>query len=159
MKKALLCAFVCLLSLFCLYTPTYAETNDFYIIPKVEEDPSDMVERISNSWWKVRDQYDYEAYEMWWSQKNNRNLWQQMASWVMTRDTLIDYTVYALRFMSQISLIVWALMFIYNGYQYVAYGISWENPSSESIKHAVIWILIVIFSYALMRILTRAFLT
>ena len=136
-----------------------AESNDFYILPKNEKSPTEKVRNISNSWWNVWDQYDKEAYEMWWAKKNQHNLWMQMSSWIMNWNTIIDYFVYGLRFLSQIGLLIWSLMFVYSWYDYASSAIVWGEPSKDIVKEAMIWILIVIFSYAIMRILTTAFLT
>lgn len=84
----------------------------------------------------------------------------QIASWVMTRNTILDYGVLLLKFLSQAWLLLWALMFIYTWYQYIMSVITWDwEPWKDNIKYAIYWILIIIFSYAIMRILTRAFLT
>lgn len=142
------------------YAKTYAETNDFYILPETEEDPTVSVEKISNSGGNVWDTYDDEAYKLGGAETNQKNLGQQMASGIMTRDTLIDYVVYALRFMSQMGLIIGACMFIYSWYTYASHAIHGEPGNAKgAIPDAIIGICIIIFSYAIMKILTRAFLT
>lgn len=88
------------------------------------------------------------------------NTAEQIASGVMDRNTILDYGVYILKFLSQAWLLVGALMFIYTGYQYIMSVINWSGePSKKYIQQAIYGILIIIFSYAIMRILTRAFLT
>jgi len=42
----------------------------------------------------------------------------QLASGIMTRDTLLDYVVYFVRFLSQIGLVIGGIMIIYAGYAY-----------------------------------------
>jgi len=42
----------------------------------------------------------------------------QLASGIMTRNTLLDYTVYLVRFLSQVGLLIGGLMIIYAGYLY-----------------------------------------
>lgn len=84
----------------------------------------------------------------------------QVASGVMDWDTILDYGALVLVFLSQAGLLVWALMFIATGYQYVMSVITGDSePQSDHIKNAITGILVIIFSYAIMRILTRAFLT
>ena len=78
----------------------------------------------------------------------------------MTWNTILNYGVYILKFLSQAWLLVGALMFIYTGYKYIMSVITGDGePSKNNIKYAIYGILIIIFSYAIMRILTRAFLT
>jgi len=85
---------------------------------------------------------------------------EQIASGVMTWNTILNYGVYLLKFLSQAWLLVGALMFIYTGYKYIMSVITGDGePSKNNIKYAIYGILIIIFSYAIMRILTRAFLT
>jgi hypothetical protein len=83
----------------------------------------------------------------------------QVASGVMTWNTILDYGVYILRFLSQAWLLVGALMLIYTGYTYILSVINWESPDSKLVPNSIKWILVIIFSYAIIRILTRAFLT
>jgi hypothetical protein len=85
----------------------------------------------------------------------------QMASGIMTRDTLLDYVVYLVRFLSQIGIVIGVVMIIYAGYLYAT---SVFNPSGISkgksaITNAIIGVLVVAFSYAIMKLLTSAFLS
>lgn len=100
----------------------------------------------------VRDIYDDQA--------SGLNTAEQIASGVMTWNTILDYGVLLLKFLSQAGMLVWALMFIWTWYQYIMSVITWDwAPWNKNIKQAIYGILIIIFSYAIMRILTRAFLT
>lgn len=84
---------------------------------------------------------------------------EQIVSGIMTRDTILDYGVILLKFLSQAGLAVGALMFIYTGYKYIMSVITGDSePSKDLIKNAIIGILVIVFSYAIMRILTRTFL-
>jgi hypothetical protein len=99
-----------------------------------------------------------------WDIYNDQASWlntaEQIASGVMDRDTILDYGVYILQFLSQAWLLVGALMFIYTGYKYIMSVITGDwAPDKKLIQNAIYGILIIIFSYAIMRILTRAFLT
>lgn len=137
------------------------ESNNFTIIPESDGGvPDATIKRISNSGGHVRDQYDEEAYRIGGStDKNNNSLGKQISSWVATWDTIIDYLVYALRFLSQIAILAWALMFIYAGYKYVSSAISGSGwVSNDILLYAIGGMLVVIFSYAIMRILTNMFL-
>jgi hypothetical protein len=76
----------------------------------------------------------------------------------MNRNTLIDYFVYVVRFMSQMALLIGAVMVIYAGYSYAMASFGDETANgNNAIKNATIGIIIVIFAYAIIRILTIAF--
>ena len=80
-----------------------------------------------------------------------------MASGIMTWDTLLDYVVYVVKFLSQIGLLIGAIMIIYAGYMY-ATEIFGGKPSAgkEAIQNAIIGVLVISFSYAIMKLLTSA---
>lgn len=132
----------------------FAQSN-LEIVPQVDQstlwtintaiqDPNDT----RNVW----DIYDDQANEL--------NTAEQIASGVMTWNTILDYGVLLLKFLSQAWLLVGALMFIYTWYEYIMSVIKGDGePSKDNIKYAIYGILIIVFSYAIMRILTRAFLT
>jgi hypothetical protein len=84
-----------------------------------------------------------------------------MASWIMTRDTLLDYMVYLVKFLSQLWLLFWASMIIYAWYIYASSIFRWWDASKwkTAISRAIIWVVIITFSYAIMKLLTSAFLT
>jgi hypothetical protein len=79
----------------------------------------------------------------------------------MTWDTLLDYATYLVNFLSQVWLLIWWLMIVYAWYMYATTIFWWWDATkwNNAIKYAIMWILVVIFSYAIMRLLTRAFLT
>lgn len=104
----------------------------------------------------VRDNYNEIAS---WLAKSE-DISTQVASGVMDRDTILNYAVVLLKFLSQAGILIGALMCVWTWYKYIMAVITWDGePSKDTIKHAVYGILIIIFSYAIMRILTRAFLT
>jgi hypothetical protein len=125
------------------------------IVPKADQDLWEINTQIQESQWEhVRDTYNKKADEL----KND--VGTQIASGVMTRDTILNYGVVLLKFLSQAGILIGALMFIYTWYQYVMSVITGDwTPWNKNIKQAIYGILIIIFSYAIMRILTRAFLT
>ncbi len=128
--------------------------TDLEIVPKVDEwtlwSINTDIQKSDGE--HVRDTYNKKVESL--------STAEQIASGVMDRDTILDYGVYILRFLSQAGLLVGALMFIYTGYQYIMSVINWSGePSKKYIQQAIYGILVIIFSYAIMRILTRAFLT
>ena len=85
----------------------------------------------------------------------------QIASGIMTRDTLLDYIVYLVRFLSQIGILIGVIMIIYAGYLYASSIFNQSNMSKgkTALTNAIIGVLVVVFSYAIMKLLTSAFLS
>lgn len=153
MKKILLCLFVVIISLISI-----SYWDDFEIIPKSNSwgQVEKSVSEVGKDWWKVWQNYNDQAKKM----NSLDNVWDQIASGIMTWDTLIHYVIYLIRFISQIGLLAGWVMIIYAWYLY-ATTIFGGDPSKwkTALKDAIIWILIVSFSYAIMKLLTAAFLT
>ena len=128
------------------------------ILPKAESDLWAIHQSIINGSGKhVRDIYNEKANgELAGADKVD----EQLATWIMTRDTILDYAVLLLRFLSQVGLMIGGIMIVFTGYTYIMNVLSSEEtPKPELITRAITGILVIIFSYAIMRILTRAFLT
>jgi hypothetical protein len=132
-------------------------TNDFEIIPKATDQNAvnKAVETVGKDWGNVRDNYNQEAEKM------NGNVGDQIASGIMTRDTLLDYVVYLVRFLSQIGIVIGVVMIIYAGYLYASSVFSPSNMSKgkSALTNAIIGVLVIAFSYAIMKLLTSAFLS
>jgi hypothetical protein len=134
--KRLLLLFVSILTIFGV---TFAQKSQatLEIIPKWDN-PGQTVEEITSGWnvWKI-----YREKSQW-----SMSLWDQFATGVMTWDTILDYAVYIIKFLGQVALLVGAVMLIYFGYQKAL--AKWTN---SALLHVIIWILVVIFSYVIIR--------
>lgn len=110
-------------------------------------------------WWKVWDEYNKQAADY---QKEN-DLAAQMASGIFTWDTLLDYLAYLIKFLSEIGIFVGACFIVYAGYLYatsIFNSDSWAtSKGNTAIKNAIIGVLVITFSYAIMKAITAAFLT
>jgi len=148
-----------IIALMCLFTIilvpiTHAqgdlEVEWFNIMPELEEaEISQIDEKIKDiwsEWWEVNKKY-YEA-------SLDLTTSQQVAWWIMNRDTIMNYLVFIVQFLSQLWLVVWGLFIMYAWYKYIWSVFNWWKVPSETVKNAIVWILIVIFSYAIMKILT-----
>ena len=159
MKKSLIWIFITLLFGFNILLPVLAQTttNDFEIIPKTTDQNAvnKAVETVGKDWGNVRNNYNQEAEKM------NGNVGDQIASGIMTRDTLLDYVVYLVRFLSQIGIVIGVVMIIYAGYLYASSVFSPSNMSKgkAALTNAIIGVLVIAFSYAIMKLLTSAFLS
>jgi len=156
MKKLLLLGIVYGLLLWPIVS--FAQTpNDYEIIPKAtnQDTVNKAVVEVGASWGNVRDVYNQKASDM----KNS--VGDQIASGIMTRDTLLDYIVYLVRFLSQIGILIGVIMIIYAGYLYASSIFNQSNMSKgkTALTNAIIGVLVVVFSYAIMKLLTSAFLS
>ena len=126
----------------------------FNIMPEISaEDTKELNTTITDiwaEWWKVWDKYNTAANELWKNGKTD----SQVASWIMNWDTVMNYLVFIVQFLSQLGLVVWAAFIMYAGYKYIVILFEWWKVPSATVKNAIIWILVVIFSYAIMKILT-----
>lgn len=126
--------------------------DGFNIIPELEswevEEIWKNVEEIWKNPWKVWDKYNEIAAS------DDFTTSQQLSSWIMNRDTILNYLTFIIKFLSQLWLLVWTIFIMIAWYKYVVSLFNWWKVPSESVKNAIIWIIIVIFSYAIMRILT-----
>lgn len=161
MKKLLI--FVFLIISFC--SVIYAD--EFVIIPESWQwssksgwwytDPDEVAQQAVKevtqaSAWSLWSKYNEKAKEM------DDNIWAQIASWIMTWDTLLNYVIYIIKFLSQAWLVVWAASIIFWWYKYWLQVFTWNaQEGSRAIKFAIIWVLIIIFSYGIMKILLWMF--
>jgi hypothetical protein len=106
-------------------------------------------------WW---DEYNSGAVALEW-EAGKGWLATQLATGVMTWNTIMNYVVYLVKFLSQIGLVIWAVMMIYSWYIYATWVFTGNATKwNEAIKNAIIWILVIMFSYALIRMLNAMFL-
>lgn len=110
------------------------------------------IQKVKDPNWDFIDNYNKAAS---WA-----DLSTQMATGVMNRDTPISFLAYLVRVIMQIAMVIWALMIIYAGYIYASWVFSWNVTKwPTAIKSAIIWILIIAFSYLIIRILTAMFIS
>ena len=155
MKKASILAI--LLTLWCTVFQAFATSNYLHIIPKSEGwDTAEVVKAVAQWQWTVNERYNEQADKI----AKSGDIWKAWATWVINWDTLISYVVYLMRFINQIGLLIWGIMILYAGYQY-AWTIFkfWDaTKGKNAIKNATIWILVIVFSYAIWKWLESMFL-
>ena len=144
-------ALSCLSSFLLFQNTTYAQDVDWFkIIPEIKDAwaINTKIEEIWSKWWKVREKYTTAADQM--------EPEEQIVSWIMNWDTILNYLVFVVKFLSQLWLLVWTMFIMFAWYKYmVSVFADWKtNNASGMIKNAIIWVIIVIFSYAIMKTLT-----
>lgn len=157
MKKLILSSILFWLLILPIHSFAQGTSNDFEIIPKATSGAGveNAVNTVGSSGWDVWKNYNEQAKAMEWK------VGDQLASGIMTRDTLLEYIVYLVRFLSQIGIFIGVLMIIYAGYLYASSVFSPSNMSKgkSAITNAIIGVLVISFSYAIMKLLTSAFLS
>ena len=126
-----------------------AEENLSVINKVTDEEAEHVNRRIQFIWtkpWEVRTNI-HNAHE-------DLNFSERRAGWILEIDDIMNYMVRIVQFLSQLWLVVWTIFIMYAGYKYIISILNSEKTPSATVKNAIIWVLIVIFSYSIMRILT-----
>jgi len=100
-------------------------------------------------WGKVWEKYR-EA-----SENENLTLWDQLASGVMTWDTILDYAVYLVKFIWQLALLVWALGIIYYGYVKATEHL--KGSGGWKLGKVILGILVISFAYVIVKMIWSMF--
>lgn len=170
MKRVIFTWLIWLCSLISI--PVFAQQEDpaFELIPEATKDDigQDVKElgevKSSKNFSEI---YNKKARDLWsdwtWDLKEDCAwLGNQFASGIMNWDTILCLATQIVRFVSNMAMVVWALMIIYAWYIYAmsvfnsdAFGVS---KGHAAIKRATIWIVIVILSYAMINFVIEAFL-
>jgi hypothetical protein len=133
-----------------------------HIIPESETDNNydDKAASIVELIWdddgrSVNDRYNEQAKDI----LDDWDIWLAFETGVMNWDILLSYVAYVIRFINQLWILIWSIMILYAGYQY-ATSIFWWNVSNwkNAIKNAIIWIIVIVFSYAIWAWLEAMFL-
>ena len=126
------------------------EIDWFNIIPELTggqiNEVDNAIKKIWEEWWKVWENYNKTAESL--------TPEERIASWIMNRDTLMDYLVYLIEFLSQLGIVVWTAFIMIAWYKYMVSVFTWWQTPKSTLINAIVWVIIVIFSYAIMRILT-----
>jgi hypothetical protein len=140
---------------FYIFAVNEGTPNNLHIIPEASSDndyddkATMIVEYVWNGKekWNVIDRYNEYAKDI----ADDWDLWMAFKTWVMSRDTLLSYVVYLMRFLNQLGILIWAVMILYAWYQFAWTIFNYWTPSKgkTAIKNAIIWMLVIIFSYAI----------
>ena len=148
---------------YCLVTLSMsvsAQTDTaFELIPKAPNE--NYAEAVDDLWSNKKQDFwnKYQYFADSWS--NKKDVGSQLASGIMNRDTIFLLLARIATVLSNMALVIWSAMIIYAGYLYVVSVYAGDNASKANgaIKRAIIGIVVVVFSYAIIKILTSAFLS
>ena len=151
MKKVLLGLFV-LFASFTLLWGVLAQDKQLGIMEDLtESEVAEAEKAIEEIWaepWNAMNKYR-DIADGW-----NGRLWMQILTWIMNWNTIPNYLVFVVQFLSDLWLVVGVLFIMYAWYKYMISVINgWKVPN-ETVKNAIIWVVIVIFSYAILKTLT-----
>ena len=154
----------------CLTFPTFSQEgiekteNNLHIIPKWSDTNEEFVTSVmqevaGTKWenkWTLIDRYNEAAETI----DKSWDLWTAFQTWIMSRNSLLNYVVYLMRFINQLGLLIWSIMILYAGYQYAWTIFKFWDPTKgkNAIKNAIIWILVIVFSYGIWKALESMFL-
>lgn len=115
-------------------------------------------------WWGRAAEYVSQVAVPWQVIQEQKNLiknWismsDQFASWIFGWDTILDYCVYLIQFLWEVALLVWAVAIIYLWYKRITKNLFWEAP--KGLTMVVIWLLVVIFAYVIVKLIWAAFIS
>ncbi len=147
MKKILTVFTLMMIGMFSSFAS--AQQTDISIIPKWW-DVWNIVKWVSQ-WGKVWDNYRAVV------KSGNLSLWDQFASWILSWDSILDYLVFLVKFVGQVALLIGALAIIYLGYKRIIKNLKPE--SNNPIWKIVLWLLIIVFAYVIVKLIWSAFIS
>ena len=154
MKKILLTIklifFVIILSWINFVSTSYAASDDGWTL--IPEGSTSAAEAVSEA----------KPGEVWteYNKYASSKAWDAFASWVFSWNSVFDFFQKLAKTLSWIGLVIWAAMIVYAGYKYATWVFTWDAAKwwQDAVKWAIYWVLIVIFSYAIMKLLISTFL-
>lgn len=128
----------------------YVNAQNLSLITELSHEETEHTNRWINflglGWWEFRKNYLLAA--------GNLSFFERLASWILIRDDIPNVLVLVVQFLSQLGLVVWVIFIMYAWYKYMLSVFNWWKAPNSTIKNAVIWVIIVIFSYAILKTLT-----
>ena len=151
MKKQVLKVFTVILTIITIFlSQTNATEENLSIVPKLSEEEVGHTNRRINFLWSKW----WEFWKNYLLASDDLSFFERLASWILTRDDIPNLMILVVKFLSQLWLVVWVIFIMYAGYKYMISVFNWGKVPSSAIKDAIVWVIIVIFSYAIMRFLT-----
>lgn len=106
--------------------------------------------------WKVWDQYNEKLQTI---EKEPWYLWDSFTTGIFWWDSIFYFLKHLVSFLSQVWLVIWAVMIIYSWYKYTTWVFAWKSTTgNEPLKMAIFGVIIIIFSYAIMNLMINMFL-
>lgn len=100
-------------------------------------------------WWKVLEMQKDLAWHL--------SLPDQFKTWIMNWDTILDYSAYLVKFLWELALFAWAVAIIFLWYKRITKNVLWESP--KGLVMVIVWVLVVIFAYVIVKLIWSAFIS
>jgi hypothetical protein len=155
--------------------PTFAADpkDPFVLIPEAKTPYAGDVDKLTNpntaEWKKFWNAYNTIAEKYLKKDETTKetltcDLGAMLSSGIVTWDTILCLLIRIVKFIANMALVVGSAMIIYAGYLYTisalsATSVDKTSEANDAVKNAAIGIVIVVFSYAIQRIVTQAFLS
>ena len=152
------------LTSFFLSSATFASLantrNDLHIIPESQSSNQELdqkVKEIAKKPGQVIETYNQQAEDL----SKKWDLGSAFATWIFNRDLILLYIAYLVQFLSQLGMLIWWVMVVYAGYLYAGTIFNFGDVpwAKKAITQAIQGILVITFSYAILKILTSMFIS
>ena len=127
----------------------FAQT-DISIIPGWSSNAWQAVKEVSSGgkvWQIYRDKV----------KNGDLSLWEQFASGILSWDSILDYCVYLVKFIWQVALLIGTLAIIYLWYKRIVRNVKPEK--SGPLWMIILWLLVIIFAYVIVKMIRSAFIS
>ncbi len=160
-------SYMTILSVIFLTNFIYA-TNSFQIIPEPRENSAEKIQEAINNlnnvystWRSQTGKTDFWTEYNKWAESLNWDLWAQLKTGMFTWESILNIGVYFIRFLMQIAMVIWAWFIIRWWYQSVMVAFWWGSADNRRkyIKNIFAWVVIIAFSYTIIKLLVMAFLS
>lgn len=134
--------------------------NDLHIIPESQSSNQELdqkVKEIAKKPGQVIETYNQQAEDL----SKKWDLGSAFATWIFNRDLILLYIAYLVQFLSQLGMLIWWVMVVYAGYLYAGTIFNFGDVpwAKKAITQAIQGILVITFSYAILKILTSMFIS
>lgn len=134
--------------------------NDLHIIPESQSSNQELdqkVKEIAKKPGQVIETYNQQAEDL----SKKWDLGSAFATWIFNRDLILLYIAYLVQFLSQLGMLIWWVMVVYAGYLYAGTIFEFGDVpwAKKAITQAIQGILVITFSYAILKILTSMFIS
>lgn len=134
--------------------------NDLHIIPESQSSNQELdqkVKEIAKKPGQVIETYNQQAEDL----SKKWDLGSAFATWIFNRDLILLYIAYLVQFLSQLGMLIWWVMVVYAGYLYAGTIFNFGDVpwAKKAITQAIQGILVITFSYVILKILTSMFIS
>ena len=134
--------------------------NDLHIIPESQSSNQELdqkVKEIAKKPGQVIETYNQQAEDL----SKKWDLGSAFATWIFNRDLILLYIAYLVQFLSQLGMLIWWVMVVYAGYLYAGTIFNFGDVpwAKKAITQAIQGIVVITFSYAILKILTSMFIS